>query len=1481
MALLVHVTEACRIDAARHSLADVIERLRQDVEGKQSLSLFDPFPPPYLVKKKLKGRQKRLIAEVREVEGHQVVVFLAVMVRSSREYENDFCRDPAAYGARQFADLVGEQTLQRLVHERLAQGSMPVRPQCSDAEYSLLYSTFLRGRSDSCTAESAQPDALDRNVFESHEWVQQVADSRVARQLNRLASTCEKALSGSEGLHHLAAAEPAGWGIWTYRRADHLLLLSIDDGQGGSARKQRMHVIAGALDSGGDERLMQESRRAYPAIVMADECLWLDLEQEPVANMALSPEESGVLDSARRTPFPLFINGRAGSGKSTILQYLFADLLQAYAQVLPQWRAGAQQPPGPPVYLTANGELLRNARRFVSRLLTAGVSYTALGGGFSELDKGEQEPLLDRAFRVYRTFLLELIPSDQANRFQPSLRVDYPRFRQLWQKRFGRDPRAAREHGPDVSWHVIRTYVKGMGSEEHLDPDDYAQLPDNQLSVDEQTFRAVHDQVWSRWYATVGEEGLWDDQDLARFILDHDLVPRDRSGVFCDEAQDFTRVELEVLLRLNLYSNRQLPGGDVSRVPFAFAGDEFQTLNPTGFRWDAVKAAFVEKFIYELDPARRSTKADLNYRELSFNYRSTTPIVKLGNVVQALRSASLSIPELRPQRAWQPDGGGRPVLYFRAQNLEFWLAFRERASAFVIIVPCNEGEEAEFVAQDPWLREHVQVSDGVPRNVLSASRAKGCEYPGVIVYGFGETCPRDLVAPLGGGSDVALEPQELLALQYFVNRVYVAVSRPKDQLIVVDTDQGSDRLWKVARDEFARERLIGSLKRGVDIWSGELGMMSPGRPEDLSSEVVPDRRANAQAFEEDGCAKRDAYLMMQAASTFRELGDGAKFRKCRALALDYDDKPFEAGSAFAEAGMLDDAVRCLWRAERQGWLRLQELAREHPELLGRLEVRWSTAIRNKPDLAESARLLDGFRARLEADADLARSVLGDSVWRVATEALLEPLLTQGGQTLPGAACKALLFTLDKLAPSGVTIQASMLIDLLVAAGEVERAIAAMEAQGDRRSQRYLAAKAQVAPFPSCLEYLERLGDAQEVLKAIDAHPGVELGPAESRIAVTAMLNLGMHDRAVAAAGRARSPTTCWEAAVAAKRAGALDAGSRGLRQWLAACLATELWEPLTKLASDRNPADPDSMKDSTTRQWIQAETPSLQLELVRLLARSDQAKSAPATVEQALGRFLRDFLRVKNGKWKSQLSLMEAGSAMERWGRITDALQYYEAVLNEPADGHNQDAARRRWMSTKLRQLDFERSRPKVDESMLARIKQDIAAQSSKWRLALLEVEPLPALPPIGAEDPVKASQTDEPALGPIARAIGVQAPGRPSVSAPMASVDPPPVDRPRESPASASSQADQPVDTTLEIDGLRVEIKRSHSICLITHLVSLETVRVDWANQKLMASAEASQVDGIWHIDAWPLQVALSKDPGEVARIVLPRLGLALAIGG
>ena len=310
----------------------------------------------------------------------------------------------------------------------------------------------------------------------------------------------------------------------------------------------------------------------------------------------------------RSTRFPLFINGRAGSGKSTILQYLFADFLFFYLLHC----KGSQMKP--PIYLTANGELLRRARTFVERLLRSDATFTQQAG--SDWPQ-EHKGILDMAFREFQPHLLSLVPSEErTRRFNRQSHVSYVRFRRMWMERFGQNRRSLKECGPDLSWHVIRTYIKGMSSETFLEPDDYAQLPDNQITVTRDAFKLVHDKIWTGWYRHhIDDQSLWDDQDLTRYILDNNLAQSVYPAVVCDEAQDFTRLELELLLRLNLFSQRALQPSDLYRVPFAFAGDQFQTLNPTGFRWDAVKSSFVEKFIFELDPAHRSGRVDLNYQE--------------------------------------------------------------------------------------------------------------------------------------------------------------------------------------------------------------------------------------------------------------------------------------------------------------------------------------------------------------------------------------------------------------------------------------------------------------------------------------------------------------------------------------------------------------------------------------------------------------------------------------------------------------------------------------------------------------------------------------------------------------------------------------------------------------------------------------------------------------------------------------------------
>jgi superfamily I DNA/RNA helicase len=271
----------------------------------------------------------------------------------------------------------------------------------------------------------------------------------------------------------------------------------------------------------------------------------------------------------------------------------------------------------------------------------------------------------------------------------------------------------------------------------YLDPDSYKEIPNKRKTVCTDTYELIYTDVWEKWYRDICQNGSrWDDQDLTRRVLTlNDAEISGYPAVFCDEAQDFTSIELELILRLSLFSQRQIPPRSLRLVPFAFAGDPFQTLNPTGFDWNAVQSTFHESIVQALDRAAQAS-LEFNYRELSFSYRSTRNIVGFCNLLQLLRGVLFDIGNLRPQRAWFDDDDSSLPVYFNLSDAACQRKIEEQPE-MVIIVPCQEGDESDYVAGDPLLSQIVS-REGEIRNILSPMSAKGLEFSRVVLYKFGE-----------------------------------------------------------------------------------------------------------------------------------------------------------------------------------------------------------------------------------------------------------------------------------------------------------------------------------------------------------------------------------------------------------------------------------------------------------------------------------------------------------------------------------------------------------------------------------------------------------------------------------------------------------------------------------------------------------------------------------------------------------------------
>jgi len=1395
MALFVCVTLNCQEEARRHGYWPDVERFRDRVEETQSTSQFDQFPKPYFVKKKIGGRQGRLIASLHTIGDHAVLVFLSLLIRGDHAYDTGFGKDPVGYGTQHFAGLADDEVLTKFIEERTRTSPPVPKPTPADVEYQLLYGAF---------SHHGEPGAEDI-ICETARWVELVSQERVARQLVLFCGPCITLLSKEPGLHFQPLETKPGWGIWAYKSEARLLLIAaITDGNADEGEKYAREIAA-SLEGKTPEQVLRISRRAYPAIILADDNLWIDLENESQANMALSPEESEVLESARKSerPFPLFINGRAGSGKSTILQYLFADLLFFYLR-LPEPRSLH-----PPLYLTASGELLRVARSFVERLLKSEAAFVQQ----NERASSDLRPLLDTAFRQFQPHLLSLVAArGDASQFALSRRVDYTRFKNLWMARFGKEPRALRDFGPDLSWHVIRSYIKGMSSETHLEPDDYTQLPENQITVTITAFKLVYDRVWSWYSETLKEQRLWDDQDLAAYVLEQELAEPLHPAIVCDEAQDFTRIELELLLRLSLFSNRTLAPNDLSRVPFVFAGDQFQTLNPTGFRWDSIKASFVEKFIFELDPARRSGRTDLNYRELQHNYRSTHRIVRFGNEVQALRAALFQLPDLKPQLPWTEEASSFPVAWFRSSDGEFWKHFAEERSSFVVIVPCNEGEEADFVRNDPVLKEYIPIEDGVPQYVLSASRAKGCEYPAVIVYGFGGQAPADLMG-LVATEDASLgDVDDSLPVQYFINRLYVAVSRPKKRLVVVDNDEGLRRLWSFAQDQTREAELLRRVKRGVEVWGDAVEGMTEGNADDLSKEVAANPAETAAIFEQEGRVRRDSYYLNQAAQAYRSAGNHPKARECRARALEADGAYFEAGKAFWSAGFLPEAVNCLWRAGKEGWKHLAQEVSHDAAAQRELEVRWAQAIGGGCSVNEVAAIVEEFARRLSVPA-FADSAVGDGAWKGALEALMQTV--KGGfGSIPQDVRLRLLRAADEIQKRHVAIPPEQFAPLYAAGGRFTEAIALWEEAGATKSSEYVHAKASVEPYPQRLALLSRSKRWGDIVHDYVTSTGTSLTPEQEAIVIDAMRESGQYSDAIELAWKARLAPAMADVALSAFERGAREVAESAVRVSIPLFISEGRWEIVALIASQLRFAPKPAWNKKSIQGWINQQSEGLRIAVVRSLARPSDIRTAPGQLRKQIQELLRNYLRVKKATWHGPISLHEAGAALERGDRFMDAIGFYEAIDASGAFTKEQRSfAQRRWLVCKARQMKYE-----GDPSTVAKareIQREITQRLAALRIpSLSDLPEFPEVPLLGLADLLRADDPPEKAAD--RRPPAVEPESMPTVAG----------------SGDVEAGIQMPDSVTMVLGPFKLELSRSRGRCNITHLQTMETAFVKLKEQ-------------------------------------------------
>jgi hypothetical protein len=1072
MAIYVEVGARCWEEARRHGLSERIDDLREKIESSQTLATFEPLRPSALLKRKL-ARNFRLIALARPFGDDTLVVLARVLTRGGDEY-GELLEHVRHGRAEEWLDGCDDLDPRSLYEGRVAAAPRPRYPSPDEEDNRWLYGMSSR--------ESAADDLI---VLESGEWVAWMGAGenvprrgQIQRALSRL-DLDQLHVASAPGDCRLFEDEALGvWFVYCHLRAARRLLLLEplrDEGSGAN----RLEYWQGKLNGVAVDDLGRVAARSYPYFMVLEADCWLAIQGDSEANLALSPEEAELLDGIRHgradVKFPLFINGRAGSGKSTMLQYLAADAIELAV------REGARDWP---IYLTSSGELLARARETVEKLLLRHHSRLLEG----PLSKETVGKALDRCFADLDGHFRDLLPAQSAALFPPERKIGYSQFRRFWEQDYV--PRFhPRDLEPDLAWHTIRSFIKGSECDgEHLTPEGFEDLARKRRSVSAAKYARVYKDVWEAWYRPLCEqEGWWDDQDLAARVLAEGVGASRYAAVFCDEAQDFTPLQLAVLFQLSVFCRRTLAPEELARVPIVFAGDPLQTINPTGFRWENVQSDFRDRFQLVLDPNRRSN-ADFTYRELHFNYRSNPGIVKFCNLIQLVRSVLLDAPEIQPQQAWW-SRDAVPAVWFELGDGRARSQIERRAE-LVKIVDCEQGDESSFCELDETLKR-LPADDGVVRNVLGPTRAKGLEFPVVVLYRFAERAPLDFASRLAQAIQAGPleDPEERLPYEYFLNRLYVAASRGREQLIVVDDFSGAARdLWDWALDPSTVDRLVKAA-RYPEAWESRVATLVRGSAGAWDGEPE-DPVQQARGYEAIGKENRDSFMLRQAAANYRSGRDAFSADSCLALAAEIEGRHGDAAEYYRGINLKDDAFRCLWTARE--WSRAAELARETPSLAGLLEGRAATFMAGRPAPAKrrgsSAVAVAPDRDAVER---LAEALLGacrepgwldrrarDPVWNQVFVELVGILGTGPSGAAPPCDVHELT---ELLAGAGVDLPRSPRAEIAFRAESWSQAVALWEEAGSTGHRHFWLARARSSPYPRSLPWFSQAGAHEEVL----------------------------------------------------------------------------------------------------------------------------------------------------------------------------------------------------------------------------------------------------------------------------------------------------------------------------------------------------------------------------------------------------------------
>ena len=533
--------------------------------------------------------------------------------------------------------------------------------------------------------------------------------------------------------------------------------------------------------------------RAYDSACLEKEERWnavRSISKEAALDpcLILSTEESDFLKKfTREELLPARIDGSAGSGKTTLLTITLANLIANREQNLSDLRDS-------PLFITYSTDL-RDAA--VQRLWL----YLVIHHGWPKLDA------INMAERVCKTFskLIDEVLADEEPISQSTEKKEKPsewdNFKEWWNN--GSDDSTYKRAGmnPADAYRAMRTCIFGY------------------LPADVTADREQREEVFQRWKKRSTSDIT--DADLVKIIdlwekyradnpnletsADRTLRAIDKittnpdqfatwGHILCDEVQDLSDHDLRLLACLthhlaiektNLTSSSENKSFRVV-LPLILAGDEMQSVNPSGFTFVGCEDVYKE-FASDLGYQFESMPKPL---QLTENFRSLKSIVELGTACRQLFNSfdrDRKAPEITVHRTSEHAGQIARVEYTGIPNESIKDLFFTKDIA--ILIPCRREEKAKYCQPNGELSKLLGIDEFNVDSLKTPEECKGREYTTVVICGFGKAY-----------EDAIKENRR----SWMLNALSVATTRARDKIYFLDNENHTNTLWN---DLVARGKL--------------------------------------------------------------------------------------------------------------------------------------------------------------------------------------------------------------------------------------------------------------------------------------------------------------------------------------------------------------------------------------------------------------------------------------------------------------------------------------------------------------------------------------------------------------------------------------------------------------------------------------------------------------------------------------------------